>query len=327
MKLLFRFLCFSAVLFLLFSVSASAVQNKSNGENYLIVGFDDAAQNTDVIFILTLDYQNNTSTIVQIPRDTYFYSGKEQNRINRVYADFLNSGLSSKAAMKKTCELYASSLGINIDGFMAITTEAFVSVVDIIGGISINLAEEFTLRDSSGNIVCHLIKGENLISGEVAKTFVRYRENYAMGDLGRLDAQKIFINGFYKTVTENVSNLDLIKAGFSMLDGIVTDFSLADVIAAVVKRSSKFRDPDIYYMTMPGEPILDNGVWYYILNKEAAKELSIRFLFADGNHFDNEERFRNKSNTEAERIYLSSDFHYKVYKKDEVEDIIIKKRQ
>ena len=50
----------------------------------LCLGLDDAAANTDVILLLTLDPERQTVSVLQIPRDTYFSSKTPQNKINQL---------------------------------------------------------------------------------------------------------------------------------------------------------------------------------------------------------------------------------------------------
>ena len=53
---------------------------------YLIAGFDDAAENTDVLFTIGYEKSTNTTKIAQIPRDTYVNFGASQNKINQYFA-------------------------------------------------------------------------------------------------------------------------------------------------------------------------------------------------------------------------------------------------
>ena len=50
---------------------------------YLVVGFDEAAENTDVIFTMSYDTKTNTAYVAQIPRDTYYKFGNGQKHIYR----------------------------------------------------------------------------------------------------------------------------------------------------------------------------------------------------------------------------------------------------
>ena len=47
---------------------------------FLVAGFDDAAENTDVLFTVSYDAKSSEVRVAKIPRDTYFAFGKVQNR-------------------------------------------------------------------------------------------------------------------------------------------------------------------------------------------------------------------------------------------------------
>ena len=98
----------SVILLLALSVCLSACASKA-GERvsadsldkqlFLVVGFDDAAENTDVIFTLGYDRAGKSISIVQIPRDTYCEAGTSQNKINQIYATARSRGLDKNEAM------------------------------------------------------------------------------------------------------------------------------------------------------------------------------------------------------------------------------------
>ena len=59
---------------------------------YLVAGFDEVAENTDVLFTVSYDANTNTGYVAQIPRDTYYNFGKSQNKINQIYATLISEG-------------------------------------------------------------------------------------------------------------------------------------------------------------------------------------------------------------------------------------------
>ena len=61
---------------------ASANYNKDKYV-FLVAGFDEAAENTDVLFTVSYDADKSEARVAQIPRDTYFAFGKVQNKINQ----------------------------------------------------------------------------------------------------------------------------------------------------------------------------------------------------------------------------------------------------
>ena len=88
MRRIISLLCIFAVVTVLLSSCFGGLRSAVNQFDkdeylYLVVGFDDAAENTDVIFTVGFDKIQNTASFVQIPRDTYCNFGGAQNKINQ----------------------------------------------------------------------------------------------------------------------------------------------------------------------------------------------------------------------------------------------------
>lgn len=295
---------------------------------YLVAGLDDAASNTDALLVITYDSKDNSSSIIQIPRDTYCKFGSGLNKINHLYASFRTSGLSPEKSMKKTTEFIGERLGIDFDGYVAITTKAFKNAVDSIGGVYITLSDDFVYKDSKNQYSFILPKGENILDGQKAEIFVRYRKGYALGDLGRLDAQKIFINGFYNTVTKRVGFDELIRGISDVKDGVITDFSITNIFIMVFKHSSKFRDVNITYLTMPGESACDeSGTWYYVLNRKACENVLQKHFHKFNGTFDIKKEFTDINKPLFNKIYNRTDIGFKEYGMNEILDIDIIKNK
>lgn len=290
---------------------------------YLIAGLDDAAKNTDVLIVVSYDTESNEAAVLQIPRDTYCNFGGNQNKINQLYAHFLRQEGSSESAMQMTSDFIGEIFGISFDGYIAITTKAFRNAVDSIGGVWVNLPEGFTYSSSNKENSFVLSKGENLLDGKKAETFVRHRKSYAMGDLGRIDAQKIFFGGLYTTLTERVGFDKLISLALSLDKGVVTDFSFTEAVAVLIKNFSRLKKSEITYVTVPGKSFCESGgTWYYVLNKKACEELFSKKVLVTG-RFDPYGWCTDVSDPGIDKIYNESDITYREYSQGEVEGIRI----
>lgn len=332
MRSIFKMLL-TVVLVSIFAVPAtqtvgSIVTNSVKNEFlYLIAGLDDAAENTDALLLVSYNSDDNTATVVQLPRDTYCNFGGVQNKINGLYPFYKASGLTSEKAMKKTADFIADNFGLEFDGYLALTTDAFRNAIDAIGGVTVMLPDDFVYNDKNPQNSFVLIKGENVLSGKQAEIFVRHRSSYATGDLGRLDAQKIFIDGLYNTVTKKTEYNDLIAALGSVRNGLITDFSITDFLIMILKHSSKFRDTKITYLTMPGEAVKDtSGIWYYILNKNSTEAVIRQYLFSSRT-FDEKRILTNKGKSSFEDIYNRDSVPWQEYTSNSIKDINIPSRK
>jgi LCP family protein required for cell wall assembly len=306
------------------SIMAFSLQNEFL---YLIAGLDDAAENTDALLLVSYNSSDNTASVIQIPRDTYCDYGGSQNKINGLYPFYKSSGLTPDKAMEKTADFIADNFGLEIDGYLALTTDAFIDAVDAIGGVTVVLPYDFVYNDKNPNNSFVLNKGENVLNGRQAEIFVRHRKSYITGDLGRLDAQKIFIDGLYNTVTKKIEYDALFDALGSIRKGLITDFSAIDFVVMILKHSSKFRDTEITYLTMPGEAVKDtDGIWYYVLNKNSVNTVISEHLFSVGD-FDEKRVFTNNEKPLFLDIYNRHSVPWKEYGSNSIKDINIPKRK
>ncbi|MBO7304740.1 MAG: LCP family protein [Clostridia bacterium] len=303
-------------------VASSAITLKRASKTkftYLLAGVDDAASNTDVLMLVTFDSARSAGSVIQIPRDTYFESDGKTNKINHVYPSELQAGKTPRAAMESTAELISDLFSVEIDGFVSVTTAAFRDFVDSIGGVLINMPAE--LEFFSGEQKISLKKGENLLDADTALAFVRHRKSYPTADLGRLNAQKIFLDGLYYSATKRAGYDTLLSLVSNFGDGVVTNVSIIDVLIMIFKHSSKFRDAVTTYLTLPGEPVEKGGVWYYVPNKIAAT-LALNTHVGCTGEFDSEMRLLDTRDEQMLGVYGRRKFRYPEYIKNDINYVV-----
>lgn len=327
MKLVKFIVLFSVIAGTLFSCTRDAehVMKNENPDRrtYLVAGFDDAAENTDVLFLLCYDGGERRSSIIQIPRDTYCNFGKSQNKINQIYASMRAEGNNEKAALSHLTSEISSIFGVKIDGYLGVTTAAFRETVDAFGGIEIELDKDYTYVDENGENQIHLSRGKNRLSGKEAEIFVRYRKGYVMGDLGRIDAQKLFLNAFFATVSQNIGVDEVIKVIGIVWREVVTDISLGEIIDFGIRNAAKLKESKTRYLTLPGEAVQSkSGLWYYVVNKRSAEEVMRIYLYSES-PFDVDMRLVEKGNSAFENIYRDNGIKYKEYNSDNLSEMNI----
>jgi LCP family protein required for cell wall assembly len=299
-----------AVIFIIAFVSAilafgeSVFASSPSRLTCLLAGFDDAAENTDVLSIVDFDFSANAINVIQIPRDTYFHFGNAQNKINQVFPTLRAAGKSKHRALRSLTETVGEALTIPIDAYVGITTGALFDAITSLGGVYIDTDKDITLKSQDGKVLLQLNKGENFLSAEQALTLIRYRSGYVRADLDRLDAQKLFIRGLYKTILQNGGYKTLAITLLS-LDSVTTNISLAQIV------SRMGRTPDISGMTIEintikGAAVQDNrGIWYYSLNRRGAIEMLKGFATFETEAFDKKRSFLKADDKNFSNIYNS----------------------
>ena len=141
----------------------------------LVAGYDEAAENTDVIFIMSYNENNKEVSFVQSPRDTLSEYRGSFGKINRIYALERAGGNGGEEALLSLRAAVESYLGIKIDASVALSLNALLRFLDNFGGIEINVPEGVDIS----SMPISLSYGKNKISSEDAMKLVRARSQYA----------------------------------------------------------------------------------------------------------------------------------------------------
>lgn len=280
---------------------------------YLLCGYDDAAGNTDSIVLASYRYSSNTMTFLQIPRDTY-YSSAAYSKINSVYPMARSAGKSEVDALRELKDGISAALGIQINGTIGYTMDTFVGFIDAIGGVEITLPKHFAVKSDSGETLLSLEAGKSLLNGREALTFVRARNGYTTGDLGRVDAQKIFLSAFMSKLKNDVGFTKIVKACILTSKGWTVDAKIGDIFKIVSKNKGRISSITTQYANIPGSAVSDQrGLWYYSVSAHSANELLSSVGFMRCGAFDPDKKLLNKADAGFAKIYNSTDIQARIY--------------
>ncbi len=284
--------------------------------NALLVGVDTAANNADVIMLISLSQSDRYLTAIQLPRDTYVSYEGEGRKINSVYARMLSESNGDKhLAMRRFSGFLSENLGVEIDKYALLDTSIFAHVIDDLGGVTLNVPFDMYYEDEAQSLDIAIEKGVQNLSGEQAVDFVRYRYGYIEGDLGRLDAQKMLISALYNKLTTDTSAIEKIKLAAEISKEMVTNFSPRDVLDIYSLATDE--GLSLRIMTAPGEAkryAENSGAWYYVLNK-ISTENTLKEYINQGRSltFDKNTVFCDESNLSFKNIYYDKNYTAKIY--------------
>jgi LCP family protein required for cell wall assembly len=220
----------------------------------------------------------------------------------------ISDGKTHEEAFSLLTERIEKVFKIHLKGYIALTTESFVRFVDGLGGIKIQIDEDFPYVEDFRKIGVNLVIGENVLLGNSALKFVRHRATYLGGDLTRLDVQKVFFSGMFATIYRFVTDEGVRRLYSNIKENLSSDFSIIDIILMVIKHSSKFKTVEFVYFTLPGKAYLSpGGLCYYQINKPGLQEVRATYLNA-------EIAFESGENLViSKEIYLNENIDYKVF--------------
>lgn len=273
-------------------------------KNYLILGTDRASGLTDVMMIVSVDTTSLKADVVQIPRDTYArYSGGSYKKIN--------GAVSALGGAQGLRDMLCDAMCIDIEGYVLFGLDAFVKAVDMVGGVEIELPFDIDYDDPYQNLSIHLDAGKQILNGKAAEQFVRYRSDYVRGDLGRIDAQKIFMSAFIKKLSDEMTPALFIKTAAAMIGEVDTDLNIKD-ITELAKIFRGMSSSNITMLTLAGSDIrASSGAWYYVISKSSAEKIAVEHLDADISEgmFDKDRIFVDPYDSKFSDIY-NSDIPY-----------------
>ena len=269
---------------------------------FLVLGRDRAAGLTDSIFVVSVDTRQKQASVLQIPRDTY------ANYTDRDYKK-LNGALSvlGAAELKQTL---SEALGVKLHYFVILELSTLRGVVDAIGGVDVNLPQDLIYEDPAQGLSICLRAGENHLDGAGAEQLVRFRSGYPNADLGRLDAQKLFLRAFAikcKSLTARQIGAVICRT----LTALQTDVSLPEAIRTVT--ALRACDAEHFPMaTLAGEAVQgSSGAWYYCVNRAGACRMANEYLMPhiplNIAEFDPNGFFDRIENERFHEIYIAPD--------------------
>ncbi len=168
--------------------------------NVLLIGSDASAEddkrvnitdkgNTDAMIMVSIDKENKKIKLVSFMRDSYTYMD-QFDRYAKLNAACANGG---PAYLVETIE---NDYKIEIDGYVLVDFDSFRQVIDVLGGVEVDVPAYVANHLNNGDLKNNKIKsGENvLLDGEQALHFSRVRKTDSDGDVSRVARQRQVIN-------------------------------------------------------------------------------------------------------------------------------------
>lgn len=209
--------------------------------NIMLIGQDrregESRQRSDSMIMLTINKKKKSIQMTSFMRDLYVQiPGYSDNRMNAAY---------QFGGMELLDQVMETNFGIHIDGNVEVDFEGFLSCIDLVGGIDLNLSQ------SEADYICgrsrdvlypqplredwNLQEGMNHLNAEQALVHVRNR-SIGHSDYERTNRQRAVLSAvFSKAKKSDLGTiLELIDKAFPML---TTDISHGDIMGYALSGS------------------------------------------------------------------------------------------
>lgn len=243
----------------------AAVTSTSTVRNVLLIGIDDdgsAGSRSDTIMIASIDTRSRTIRLCSILRDNYVsIPGHDSSRINSAYA------YGGAELLMQTIE---KNFRIDIDDYVSIDMEAMISVVDAIGGVTINITEKeaYQINRYSYSKSPDVSAGEQRLDGRQAVEYARIRK--IDSDFGRTNRQRTLINAIVREcrelspfklfslvntvspyLTTNMSSTEIASLGLKVLPAMSNEMEQLSIPIDGAYESATKRDMAVLVPNLP----------------------------------------------------------------------------
>ena len=233
----------------------SGIVRDTGKYTFLVLGADEGEYNTDVIMVVTFDAAGHTLDVVNIPRDTLVNVSWNTKKANSLLANMRakhrGEDDSEAKAFQSVIERFADVLGFEVDYWVFVNLQAFVSLIDAIDGVDFYVPVNMNYEDRAGGLSIHYSEGTHHLSGQQAVEVMRYRAGYSSGDIGRIGTQQSFLKSAAQQILEKKDSVKVIDLARIFLSYVKTDLKLDDLIWFGYE-FMKLDSGDISFHMMPG---------------------------------------------------------------------------
>jgi len=252
--------------------------------NVLLIGVDaptlDESARADTIMLVSYEPRTNKLYLFSIPRDTYVEPpGFGHCKINATNNPDFNPAFGTLMLLKTVEKL----LGIKVHAYIKTNFQGFVKVIDILGGVTINIEKDMVYYDPIDKYKIDLKKGIWRLNGQAALQYVRFRADladFAVRDgkpVGRVGRQANFIRAIFKEISQPRNWFKLGQVGEAAADAIETDLP-PQLIMRLATQLLSLKPDDIQALAFPGDDATIDAQSYIIANKEKLQKLVLEFL-------------------------------------------------
>lgn len=246
---------------------------------FLIIGTDKmfGINRSDTMILTFLDVPTKKATLLFLPRDTRIEMAEVGTRkLNAAYAlgSLKKYGGDGLAKARETIQ---NLLDIRIDNYLKVDLNGFVKVIDALGGITVDVAMDMKYRDVRGGLDIDIKKGLQILDGQRAMEYVRYREKLH-GDIGRIERQKKFMKAVVQKLLSPAILLKVPELISIIQENLDTDIEPMMMLTIANNFKHFDRSRDLTMMTLPGEARYVDQKSYYIADFEKFNKLKRSFF-------------------------------------------------
>jgi len=257
------------------SLRDAAVDPDIDDISILFIGVDDSEKRSsssgttrsrsDALMLATLNEEEKSVKLLSIPRDSYVYIPERGYNDKITHAHYFG-GVSS------TIETVENLLDVPVDYYAKMNFDAFMDVVEALGGIEVDVPVTFTeqnSKDQKGDNAIHLEKGLQTLNGEEALALARTRK--IDNDIERGKRQQLIMKAIMDKAVSAQAITKYSKLMEAVGDNMTTDLSFSNIQSLLAYATAE-NGLQVESLTLTGSDGNVDGSYVYQLDPTALEE-------------------------------------------------------
>ena len=245
------------------------VEPLNDNVSILFVGIDDSEQRgqgdtnsrSDALMLATLNNKSKTVKLVSIPRDSYVYIDEVgyEDKITHAHA---------YGGTRASIETVEDLLEVPVDYYVKMNFEAFIDVVNALGGIEAEVPYQLYEKDENDQRTVALKPGLQELDGREALALARTRMQD--NDIERGKRQQMILSSIIKKASSASSFTKYGEVIDAVGDNMKTDLTFDEMKSFF--EYIKGGVPQIDTLSLEGYDDMSTGVYYWKLEDESLEE-------------------------------------------------------
>lgn len=253
------------------ALRAEAVSISDDPVSILLMGVEDYSTNgdngrTDTLMVATFSPNDERLKLLSIPRDTMVEIAEKgtQDKITHAHAF---------GGKEMTIETVENFLDIPIDYYATVNFDAFKNVIDILGGITVDVPFDFEQNsDDRKAEKLQFYEGEMELNGRYALAYARMRYEDPRGDIGRNERQQEVIQAIIDKALSVGTVTKIDDLAQTVGNNVETNMKVSEGLS-FFNQYKGFSTSKIDKLTLDTHPERINGVSYQIVEDSSLAEI------------------------------------------------------
>ena len=232
--------------------------NKEEGQYLiLLVGVDKNGNDdntdftrTDTIMLISADTKTGEMELMSIPRDSRVKIRDKFDKVNHAHAF---------GGIELTMQTLRQFLGLDIDYYVQVNYQALINIVDALGGVDYDVPEGINIHKGKVKIN----PGPNHLDGNEVMWYLRTRNIYNNGDIGRVNTQQAFVKAMVDEMVKKSKDMNLMTFISNYIKYVKTNLPMSAMLD-LAGHINSFSSDKMSTHTVPGMEQTINGTSYWI---------------------------------------------------------------